>query len=133
MITHVERRVCTRINVRLEVEYTICDMIQLTGATRDISLKGLYMLTDRRPEVGTECVVVLLLAGPRSRLRVKVDGRVARHGPDGIGIEFNDMLMESYLHLRNLVKCRRDVPAVAPRVKIPHMASLRWRQLAGPC
>ena len=51
----------------------------------------------------------------------------------GIGIEFNDMLMESYLHLRNLVKCRRDVPNPTPWAKIPHMASLRWRQLAGPC
>ncbi len=70
---------------------------------RDISLKGLFVRTPVRLAIDSPCKVEIELSGTSSELRIRVTARVIRHGKDGMGIRFDALDIDSYLHLKNLL------------------------------
>jgi len=84
----------------------------VSGLTRDVSIKGAYILTDQPFPEGSTCTVLLRLDGQRSGGGVRATGYVSRAGADGIAIEFTEIIgLDSWDHLRGLVMLNaEDVP-----------------------
>ena len=71
--------------------------------TRDISLKGLYVLTRSPFPVRTACRVELKLSGESSDLTLKINGEVVRIDGEGMGIRFTGMDIDALIHLKNIL------------------------------
>ena len=99
---HAHRREFTRASVTFEVEAT-SGRRTLRGTSRDVSLKGAFMQCEAPFEVDTECEFTLLLPGPDEPVRISVAGRVVRAEASGMAVEFTELGMESYEHLKALV------------------------------
>ena len=95
----------------------------LTGQVRDISLKGVFVLCDPALDVGTECrVVVQIGAGEESEFRAEALGSVARSTPDGLAVQFHDLVgVESYWNLRTLILLNSADPDRAEEELASHL------------
>jgi hypothetical protein len=98
------RRSKTRVHFETRVIIRTAETeIVSQASSRDISLKGVFVLTDRSLPVDTPCDVEILLTGSSTRLSIRVQGHVARQDGDGLGIIFESIDPDSYFHLRNLL------------------------------
>ncbi len=71
--------------------------------TENISLKGLFLKTDKLIPVNTDCSVEIGLQGTTSNMRFTVEGKICRHDPSGLGIAFTRLNVDNYTHISNLV------------------------------
>lgn len=75
-----------------------------TGEVSDLSLRGMFVKSPHGIPLGESVKAKILLSGSTSELSIQVDGTVVRHqGEDGVGIEFHEMDVDSFVHLRNVV------------------------------
>ncbi len=90
------------------VEFDIKAVIQYNGSTiegevRDLSLQGMFFETEQNIPLGTRLTVDISLQGSTSDLVLKVMGTVVRHETGGIAIHFEEMDLDSFIHIRNIV------------------------------
>ena len=71
--------------------------------TRDISLKGIYVLASSPLPAGTQCNVILRLSGSSSELSLMIDGEVVRNDSEGMAIRFRQMDIDALIHLKNIL------------------------------
>jgi len=71
--------------------------------SKDISMKGIYCLTDTPFKVDTPCVVELLLTGTSSELWIRIEGHVVRSEDSGMAIIFDNMDLDAFIHLKNIL------------------------------
>lgn len=63
---------------------------QISGAIQDISIAGLFMLTEQRPAIGAAYEIEIVLAGKHSRTVIeKMTGSVVRASEHGLAIRFD--------------------------------------------
>lgn len=75
-----------------------------TGEVADLSLRGMFVKSARVIPLGETVKARILLSGSTSELSIQVDGTVVRHQQqDGFGIQFHEMDVDSFVHLRNVV------------------------------
>jgi hypothetical protein len=99
-----ERRQSLRVDFKTEIILkTPSQSYRLEGNSRDISQKGVYIYTAEEIPVETVCEVTLILTGAVPPITLNITGKVVRKTEDGIGIEFKEMDLESYTHLKNIV------------------------------
>ena len=99
-----EKRGKTRVAFQTQVVIRAGDTQITSGAnSRDISLRGIFVKTNQRLPAETACDVEILLTGSSSRLAINVKGRVVRETPEGMGIVFDALDVDSYYHLKNLL------------------------------
>ncbi len=70
----------------------------------NISMMGILIETDYKLPVGTPCALELIFKGISSKTSLYINGRVARQAKDGLGIQFEDIEVDSYFHLNNFLK-----------------------------
>lgn len=92
-------RVDTKFDVTMEIEGKTVQ----SGYTRDLSMKGLLVLCEERYPVGTNCRILIHLGGPDSGPKVEARGAIVREHPDGLGIQFSELDVDSYHHLKNMI------------------------------
>ena len=78
--------------------------------TRDISLKGLYCYSDIKFSTGTPCELELHLTSTSSKLVLFFKGRVVRTDEKGMGIRFEEMDLDSFLLLKNILNYNTGDP-----------------------
>lgn len=86
-----DKRLCSRTDFTAYVELWEKEKsIIFAGKMTDVSMFGLYFLTDERLPIGTECEVKISIHAKSSRLTLEdIQAKVARHGEDGLGISFS--------------------------------------------
>lgn len=100
-----ERRQKTRVSFRTDVVLKSGDKVIAARAnSKNISLNGIFINTDQRLPLGTFCNLGIMLTGSSSELSLKIIGKIAREGDEGLGIAFESIDVDSYFHLRNIVK-----------------------------
>jgi hypothetical protein len=97
--------------VRLEVEVIAGDSRLLVARTRDVSMKGIFLVTSHRLPAGTSCRIRIRIGDPAEPLWVEADGRVVRSDAEGVAVEFAEMGVSSFHHLKNLVMYNAADPA----------------------
>jgi len=78
--------------------------VELSGSSKDLSLKGIYIDTTRRFEPGTPCSVKIHLTGSSEKIELVMQASITRQTDKGMGIVFESMDVDTYVHLKNIVK-----------------------------
>lgn len=99
-----ERRRMQRVAFETEVRLNVGGMeIRVFGSTRDLSQKGVFVATEIPLAEGAECQVEILLSGMEEPVCLSMKGRIARIVSEGVGVEFFEMDLDTFTHLRNVV------------------------------
>lgn len=101
------RRDFTRVSARLVVEIA-SGAGTLSGKVENLSLNGVALTCSHSLTLGTRCRVSLVLAGADPAVRIEVAGTVQRVAPGSLGIAFDEIDEESYVHLRSLILLNAD-------------------------
>lgn len=86
------------------ISYEHGQVMEIKVDTRNVSITGLYLETDKRIPVETLCKITIQLAGATSKMAFRAQGVVCRHDQTGMGIAFTQLDPDSYIHISNLVK-----------------------------
>jgi len=78
--------------------------IQMNGSSSDLSLNGIFVNTDHKIPLQSPCRVKILLSGLKPPLFLEMEGRIVRTDASGIAITFESMDLDSYTHLKNIVR-----------------------------
>lgn len=98
-----ERRKFTRIARPLEVD--LVGEQRIEGVAREVSLRGMFVVGDVGPAIGTVFRCTLFVDGRSGTLRVTTMGRVVRCTEEGLAIEFHEVEgPEGLAHLQRLVR-----------------------------
>lgn len=100
-----ERRQGPRVDFDTEVTVSAeGHEIKYKGSSRDISLRGIFVRTDKQITVGAGCYVEIRLIGAQDDIVLKMDGHVVRSEDEGVAVYFDSVDLDSYSHLKNIVK-----------------------------
>ena len=91
-------RVVFHIRARLD-----CDGRMIEGQVHDLSLRGMFLAAEERFTEGALVEAAVDLTGDSSQLTMTLRGVVTRVETGGVGIQFEDMDVDSFIHLRNIV------------------------------
>jgi hypothetical protein len=78
--------------------------IHIEGSSKDLSLKGIFVHTREEAVLGTKCQIEVNLTGMTEPLSLCMQGKIIRKDLNGIAVEFDSMDLDSYTHLKNLVR-----------------------------
>ncbi len=95
----------TRIAVVLNMDG---EQVKLDGNSKDLSLKGVFVNTDKEFSLGTQCSVEVYLTGSIEEIKLLMQGTIVRKTEKGIGVDFNSMDVDTYSHLKNIVRYNRS-------------------------
>jgi hypothetical protein len=85
------------VNIRVAgTTYSDCE-------TRDLSIKGVFVVGVNGPRQGDLGDLELCLSGTSSKVSLRMESEVVRIEEDGIALHFKGMDIDSFFHLRNIV------------------------------
>lgn len=82
---------------------TSTSALHLQGNSKDLALKGLFVTTREKIDIGTPCEIRIKIGGVRE-MELHLEGTIVRQTADGVGIAFNSMDLDTYTHLKNIVR-----------------------------
>jgi hypothetical protein len=82
--------------------------LEVKGDSKDLSLKGIFLITSEKVPVGSLCSVRIFLTGSNDDIELNIQGVVARAEHKGIGINFDSMDIDSFTYLKNIIKYNSD-------------------------
>ncbi len=82
--------------------------IGLNGTVDNLSMTGMFLNTQERLAGDSALQVSITLTGSSSALSIECKGRALRQTETGIAIEFQEMDLDSFIHLRNVVANNSD-------------------------
>lgn len=102
-----DRRKYSRVVFTTKIEIHMLDEsgqnVQFVANSKDLSQRGLFVKTDKRPMLDTACRVTVYLSRGIDDLKLEIQGRIVRYTDAGFGIEFESMDVDTYTHLKMLV------------------------------
>lgn len=98
----MEKRKFSRIPFQIKAEMD-AEGQKFEGEVDNFSLKGMFVKTEHTLENGTSVFSTVKLTGTNSSLIIQLKGRVVRTTPEGIGIFFEEMDLDSFIHLKNII------------------------------
>ncbi len=78
--------------------------IHVTGSSKDLSLNGVFINTQDNIPLNESCQVEIHLTGMVEPLMLQMKGTTVRKEPVGIAVLFESMDLDSYTHLKNIVR-----------------------------
>jgi len=96
-----DEREFTRTPVQVAATVVARDGTGVEGRSRSLSMNGMFVVCAGRLPTGAPCRVILSLG--EGAVRVEVEGRIATHTVDGMGIAFDRVAPEDFGHLKRLV------------------------------
>ena len=110
-----ERRRARRIRFATRVLIRTSDTTVAAEAdSRDISLRGIYLVPEQHIPVESPCTLEIALEGTSSRMTLSVPGVVCRHDRTGTAIAFVDLEEGAALHIANLIRLHGGKPTTPP-------------------
>ncbi len=73
-------------------------------------MKGIYCYSDIKFSVGTTCELELHFTDTSSKLVLFLKGRVVRTDEEGMGIKFEEMDLDSFFSLKNILNYNTGDP-----------------------
>jgi len=78
------------------------------GIVENLSLAGIFLKTPEKLALKRVVKIELLFTGTSSEISILLDGKISRHENIGMGIEFKNMDIDAFYHLRNLISYSTD-------------------------
>ncbi len=100
-----DKRRKIRVEFRTQVFLTVgASEIHVEGSSRDLSLNGIFIRTEESIPVESKCNVKVILSGMDDGLSLQMQGCIVRNDSSGVAVTFTSMDVDSYTHLKNVVK-----------------------------
>ena len=100
-----EKRKGVRVAFRTRIQVHYGEKVMdLQGDSVNLSMTGMLVESREKIAIGTRCRVHLSLTGTREPMEVAMDGEVVRHDASGFGIHFDEMELESYAILKEIIR-----------------------------
>jgi len=97
----IEKRRFSRVDFKKEVEIFVNGLKHL-GEIENLSLKGAYLKSSHPLQINDRIEIVIRLA-VNTDCDVNLKGKVIRLTGDGAGIIFDQIDLDSFSHLRNII------------------------------
>jgi len=112
---HDERRGFVRVPFNTEVVITAGGWSLRAKSGIDVSMSGLHLtgldlMDTGRPLPGTSVRASIHLQAAGHRELIEADGRIIRSGPGELAVEFIEIELDGYQHLRQLILNNTDDP-----------------------
>lgn len=98
----MEKRDFTRITFKTEAIVSLKDQ-EIRGEVKNLSLKGMFLLTPKKIDMNEEATIKILLSGASSELFISVTGLVVRVEENGVAFQLTGMDLDSFIHLKNVI------------------------------
>jgi hypothetical protein len=73
------------------------------GIVENMSLDGIFLKTPEKLNLNRLVKIELLITGTSSQLSILLDGKIMRHENVGMAIQFKNIDLDAFFHLKNLV------------------------------
>src|SRR6266568_2540522 len=77
------------------------------GEVENLSLRGIFIKSDRVLEIGTPAEITIGLTSVEPEIVIQVDATVVRVEEGGIGFQFAKLDVDSFSHLRSIISYRQ--------------------------
>jgi ribosomal protein S1 len=101
------RRVPFQVAATLQIGQT-----RIEGVVDNLSMKGMFIATETLSD-GSPLEISIKLSESSPSISLELKGKVARLTDAGIAIEFMEMDLDSFTHLRNIISQNTDDPDAA--------------------
>ncbi|HEX9078050.1 MAG TPA: PilZ domain-containing protein [Desulfuromonadaceae bacterium] len=81
---------------------------QFQGNVSNLSMRGMFLVTDERLPEGEPVDITMALAGTSPEITISFNGAVSRVADDGLGFFFDKIDLDSYTHLKNIIAYNID-------------------------
>lgn len=105
----MEKRNFSRVPFTIEAELECEDRV-IHGQVDNLSLKGMMVKTNVHLELESQVKVRINLADLGDSIQIEIQGKVVRLVPNGIGVYFESMDLESLTHLSKIVEYNSEEP-----------------------
>lgn len=105
-----ERRRNTRVPFQTTADVVFRDKRYQQCATENLSVKGISVLGITGHQLGETCDLSLALSGSTSHLRLTMKGKVVRVDADRIALNFIEIDLDSFYHLKNIIYYNSNDP-----------------------
>lgn len=82
----------------------------IEGSSKDLSLKGMFINTYEDITLNTNCKIEVYLTGMMEEFTLHMQGSVIRKEDNGIAVKFISMDLDSYTHLKNILRYNTGNP-----------------------
>ncbi len=76
---------------------------QFQGSVENLSMNGMFLVTGEQVATGEAVEISIQLTGSEPEIEVNLSGRACRLTEDGIGFTFEQIELDSYTHLKNII------------------------------
>jgi len=97
----------SRVNFRVAATIKTTER-QFQGNVENLSMRGMFLLTEERLAVGDMVEITIVLNGTSPEISVSFDGKVCRATENGLGFSFEKIDLDSYTHLKNIIAYNID-------------------------
>jgi len=73
------------------------------GIVENLSLDGIFLKTPEKLSLNRIVKIEVLFTGTSSQLSILLDGKIMRHENVGMAIQFKNVDMDAFFHLKNLI------------------------------
>ncbi len=80
----------------------------ISGMVENLSMKGMFFATGETLSCDGPFEITIYLSGSSSMLSLKLKGEIVRQTKTGVAIEFKEMDLDSFTHLRNIIEQNSD-------------------------
>lgn len=105
-----DQRRNTRVPFQSSATLDFPDKTHVACEITDLSLKGVFVHGVTGQQQGEICQISLDLSGSTSHLVLKMKGKVVRVEAHGLALHFQEMDLDSYLHLKNILYYNAEDP-----------------------
>lgn len=97
----IEKRRFSRVDFKKEVEIFV-NGAKYSGEIENLSLKGAYLKTTHPLQMGDQVEIIIHLT-VNTEFDVNLRGKVVRLSDGGAGVLFDQIDLDSFAHLRNII------------------------------
>jgi hypothetical protein len=116
-----DRRGFVRVPFNTEVEVETQGTVIRSREEINLSMSGIRLNTNETiPAPGVACRVKIILQASDNRVSLGANGKVVRSAPGSLAVEFSELDLDSYHHLKNLILNNTDEPEKAEREFTSH-------------
>lgn len=126
-----DRRGFVRVPFNTDTEILVDQRVIRSSEGIDVSMSGLRLTSSETVNPGTDCQVKIILQTPDNRLIIEAKGTVIRSAAGTVGIQFTELDLDSYLHLRQLILYNTEEPEKAEQQFSSHWGIRPTRRSSG--
>ena len=81
----------------------ICNSKKIFGKIKDLSLKGMFFITDTDIPKDSKVEINIYLQNEIPKIILELKGKIIRSVNDGLAVYFEEMGIDTFMHLKNIV------------------------------